>query len=58
MSCWINHHFQTDIQTRHYRAPEIILGLNYNEKADIWSFGCLLLEMLTGEYFFDPKKKK
>ena len=56
-SCWIHHHFQADIQTRHYRAPEIILGLNYNEKADIWSFACLLIEMLTGEYLFDPKKK-
>jgi len=37
------------IQTRYYRSPEIILGLNYNYKADIWSLGCSIYELLTGK---------
>lgn len=45
-----------DIQTRYYRAPEIILRSEYNEKIDIWSIGCLMYELLTGELLFDPDK--
>lgn len=47
-----------DIQTRYYRAPEIILGYSYNETCDIWSVGCMLYELLTGEVLFDPSKKR
>jgi len=54
--CWIHHHFQPEIQTRQYRSPEVILGINYNETADTWSFACMLFELLTGEFLFDPKK--
>lgn len=56
--CWVHHHFQPEIQTRQYRAPETILGANYNERTDIWSFACMLFEMLTGEFLFDPKKNE
>jgi serine/threonine-protein kinase SRPK3 len=45
-----------DIQTRYYRAPEIILRSSYTEKIDIWSIGCLMYELLTGELLFDPDK--
>lgn len=43
------------IQTRYYRAPEVILGIKYNETCDIWSVGCLIYEMLTGEILFNPE---
>ena len=33
-ACWFNHHFSTIIQTRQYRSPEVILGINYNETSD------------------------
>ena len=56
--CWTHHHFQPEIQTRQYRSPETILGINYNETADIWSFACMLFEMLTGEFLFDPRKNQ
>lgn len=36
------------IQTRFYRAPEIILKSFWTEKIDIWSVGCLLMELITG----------
>ncbi|AYV81213.1 MAG: serine/threonine protein kinase [Harvfovirus sp.] len=43
-----------EIQTRHYRAPEILLRLKYNEKCDIWSIGCCLYELITGNVLFNP----
>ena len=56
--CWTHYHFQPEIQTRQYRGPEVILGINYNETADMWSFACMLFEMLTGDFLFDPKKSE
>ena len=38
----------TYIQSRFYRAPEVILGLPYNRKIDIWSFGCIMVELYLG----------
>ena len=48
--------YYNDITTRYYKAPEVIMGLVHNEKIDIWGVGCLLLELLTNEIFFDPIK--
>lgn len=43
------------INTRQYRAPEVILENRlWNEKSDIWSMACILVELYTGELFFDP----
>ncbi|PXF43327.1 Protein kinase dsk1 [Gracilariopsis chorda] len=53
-ACWINKHFTEDIQTRQYRSPEVILGVKYNRSVDIWSAACLIFELLTGDYLFDP----
>ena len=47
-----------DIQTRHYRSPEIILNHKFNSTCDIWSVGCVLYEMLTGELLFNPSKSR
>jgi serine/threonine-protein kinase SRPK3 len=47
-----------EVQTRYYRAPEIILGLNYTESIDIWSIGCIAYELYTGEILFNPDKDK
>ena len=41
------------ICTRQYRPPEVILKCEkYDEKVDIWSLGCILLEIYTGQIFF------
>ena len=40
------------IQSRSYRAPEVVLGLPYDEKIDIWSLGCVIAEMFTGYVTF------
>lgn len=42
----------TYIQSRYYRAPEVILELQYTEKIDIWSLGCILFELYTGMPLF------
>lgn len=42
----------TVVCTRHYRAPEIILGLGWSYPCDIWSIGCILVEFLTGDALF------
>lgn len=39
--------------TRHYRAPEILLKLDWGFEVDIWSVGCVLLELWTGHLLFD-----
>lgn len=49
-----NLHFTNHIQTRQYRAPEVILGHEWGALADVWSIGCLVFELLTGDYLFDP----
>ena len=40
------------VSTRHYRAPEIIMQLGWSYPADMWSMGCILVELLTGEVLF------
>lgn len=33
-----------------WMAPEVVKQTAYTRKADIWSIGCLVVEMLTGEH--------
>lgn len=53
--CWLDNHFSTEIQTRQYRSPEVIIGISYNHTADLWSFACMIFELITGDFLFDPK---
>ena len=43
------------VQSRAYRAPEVVLGLPYSPKVDIWSLGCILMELFTGRLLFDNR---
>lgn len=56
--CWTYHHFSTEIQTRQYRSPEVIIGSKYNATADNWSLACMLFEMATGDFLFEPRDSK
>jgi len=40
------------VQSRWYRAPEVMLGLPWDERIDIWSFGCVLAELVLGRPIF------
>ncbi|KAF5314083.1 hypothetical protein D9611_006762 [Ephemerocybe angulata] len=49
-------HYTEDIQTRQYRAPEAIVGRkDWDARADVWSVACVIFELLTAEYLFDPQ---
>ena len=54
----LRRHYTEDIQTRQYRAPEAITGRNdWGATADIWSVACVVFELLTAEYLFDPQSQ-
>ncbi|CCW68201.1 unnamed protein product [Phytomonas sp. Hart1] len=55
-SCWTYKQFTDEVQTRQYRCPEVILGEPYSSPIDIWSCACMIFELITGEFLFDPKK--
>eukprot|EP00536_Pseudo-nitzschia_multiseries_P004781 jgi/Psemu1/188891/e_gw1.82.59.1 len=51
-SCYLTDRQSSYIQSRSYRAPEVVLGLPYDGKIDVWSLGCVVAEMYTGEVTF------
>ncbi|KAL8575505.1 Dual specificity tyrosine-phosphorylation-regulated kinase 2 [Nucella lapillus] len=51
-SCYEHQRIYTYIQSRFYRAPEVILGAKYGMPIDMWSLGCILAELLTGYPMF------
>jgi len=51
-SCYLTDRQSSYIQSRSYRAPEVVLGLPYDGKIDVWSLGCVIAEMFTGEVTF------
>ena len=47
------------VATRWYRAPEMLLGSpNYTKSVDMWSVGCILIEILTRKPLFPGKSTK
>eukprot|EP00088_Acartia_fossae_P054831 TRINITY_DN6330_c0_g1_i1.p1 TRINITY_DN6330_c0_g1~~TRINITY_DN6330_c0_g1_i1.p1 ORF type:complete len:573 (-),score=104.11 TRINITY_DN6330_c0_g1_i1:1256-2974(-) len=46
-------HHSSIIQTRHYRAPEVILKLGWSQSCDTWSIGCIIIELALGYMLFD-----
>jgi len=40
------------ISTRQYRSPEVVLECGWDERSDIWSLGCILIELYTGDLLF------
>jgi dual-specificity kinase/CDC-like kinase len=40
------------VNTRQYRAPEVILGLGWGIPSDLWSAGCIIAELYMGELLF------
>lgn len=41
-----------------YRAPEIVMGIDYDHKSDMWSVGCVLFEMIAGTPFIRTDTNK
>nr|KAJ0195328.1 hypothetical protein LSAT_V11C700380980 [Lactuca sativa] len=51
-SCFETDHLCSYVQSRSYHAPEVLLGLPYDKKIDVWSLGCILAELCTGNVRF------
>ncbi|XP_042898107.1 dual specificity tyrosine-phosphorylation-regulated kinase 1A [Parasteatoda tepidariorum] len=51
-SCQLGQRIYQYIQSRFYRSPEVLLGIAYDMAIDMWSLGCILVEMHTGEPLF------
>ena len=48
----------TYIQSRFYRAPEIMLGIPYTAAIDMWSFGCIIAELHSGLPLFPGESER
>lgn len=46
-----DHHYPT-ITTTYYRAPEVTLKLGWSHPCDVWSIGCTLMEIYSGNLLF------
>jgi len=46
------------VSTRHYRAPEIILGTGWMYAADMWSVGCILYELFTTKLLYSTRENR
>ena len=57
-ACFEDQRVYTYIQSRFYRAPEIMLGIPYTSAIDIWSFGCILAELYFGYPLFPGESEK
>jgi dual-specificity kinase/CDC-like kinase len=51
-ACYDNDKKSSLINTRQYRAPEVILGTGWSMPSDMWSAGCILAELYRGELLF------
>eukprot|EP01114_Cavostelium_apophysatum_P004383 TRINITY_DN14608_c0_g1_i1.p1 TRINITY_DN14608_c0_g1~~TRINITY_DN14608_c0_g1_i1.p1 ORF type:complete len:682 (-),score=173.62 TRINITY_DN14608_c0_g1_i1:23-2068(-) len=56
-SCHSNGRMYKYIQSRFYRSPEVLLELEYGHPIDMWSLGCILVEMHTGEPLFSGQNE-
>ncbi|CAG5132878.1 unnamed protein product [Candidula unifasciata] len=56
-SCYEHQRVYTYIQSRFYRAPEVILGAKYGMPIDMWSLGCILAELVSGYPLFPGEEE-
>lgn len=56
-SCFQHGRIHTYVQSRYYRAPEIVLGLGYGCEIDMWSLACVMVELMTGRPIFPAKNE-
>ncbi|KAI7847099.1 kinase-like domain-containing protein, partial [Circinella umbellata] len=57
-SCLESEKVYTYIQSRFYRSPEVILGMEYSMAIDMWSVGCILAELYTGYPLFPGENEQ
>jgi serine/threonine protein kinase len=45
-------HKSSIVNTRQYRAPEVMMELGWSYPSDMWGVGCILMEMYAGDLLF------
>ncbi|OMJ92589.1 hypothetical protein SteCoe_4599 [Stentor coeruleus] len=58
LSCKESKKFMEYVQNRNYRAPEIVFDIDYTTAIDLWSLGCITVEMLTGKSLFTARNEQ
>lgn len=51
-ACFKSHTIATYIQSRYYRAPEVLVTYPYSSEIDMWSTGCVAAELFIGNPLF------
>ena len=54
-SCFVGDPHSSYVQSRSYRAPEVVLGMPYGQRIDVWSLGCILAEVFIGTALFNNR---
>jgi dual specificity tyrosine-phosphorylation-regulated kinase 2/3/4 len=57
-ACFTDQQIFSYIQSRYYRAPEVLYGLRYGPPIDMWSIGCVVYELLVGEPLFPAEDEQ
>ncbi|PWA63422.1 Protein kinase, catalytic domain-containing protein [Artemisia annua] len=55
-SCFENNRLSMYVQSRSYRAREVILCLPYDQKVDLWSQGCILAKLASANHVLLPNE--
>ena len=56
--CKTSEQVYTYVQSRFYRAPEVVLRVPYSTKVDMWSLGCIIAELFTGQPLFPGESEQ
>jgi dual specificity tyrosine-phosphorylation-regulated kinase 2/3/4 len=46
------------VQSLYYRSPEVIFNFKYGTEIDVWSFGCIIFELVTGHPLFQARNEQ
>jgi dual specificity tyrosine-phosphorylation-regulated kinase 2/3/4 len=57
-ACHKHSNVNTYVQSRFYRSPEIVLGVRYGPPIDIWSLGCVLVELASIRPLFQARNNE
>ena len=57
-ACFLDQQVYTYIQSRFYRSPEILLGLEYGCEIDVWSLACIAFELSAGYPLFSGEDEQ
>ncbi|OHT03487.1 Dual specificity tyrosine-phosphorylation-regulated kinase 4 [Tritrichomonas foetus] len=57
-ACFAEEQMFTYIQSRYYRAPEVLYGIRYGPPIDMWSLGCVVYELIIGQPLFPAQDEE